>query len=135
MSSSVDSSAIFMTDTPKSIDRKVKKYAFSGGRDNIEDHRKYGGDPDVDVSYQYLSFFLEDDEELKSIYDAYKTGQLLTGELKLKCIKCLQELVEEFQQTRANITDEIVKEFMTPRKLTWGEQGRRVAVKSKEVQA
>ena len=35
----------------------------------MEEHRANGGNPDVDVSYQYLSFFLDDDEELKRIYD------------------------------------------------------------------
>lgn len=35
----------------------------------MEEHKANGGNPDVDVSYQYLSFFLEDDEELKRIYD------------------------------------------------------------------
>lgn len=43
------------------------KYAFSGGRDTKEEHEKYGGDTEVDVSYQYLSFFLEDDDRLAYI--------------------------------------------------------------------
>lgn len=28
----------------------------------MEEHRELGGNPDVDVAYQYLQFFLEDDE-------------------------------------------------------------------------
>jgi hypothetical protein len=36
----------------------------------------------VDVAYQYLSFFLEDDDELKRIGDEYKAGRMLTGEVK-----------------------------------------------------
>lgn len=35
----------------------------------MELHQKNGGNPDVDVSYQYLSFFLDDDQELAEIYD------------------------------------------------------------------
>ena len=46
---------------------QVNKYAFSGGRDTVEDHRKYGGDITVDIAYQYLTFFLEDDEKLAKI--------------------------------------------------------------------
>ena len=38
------------------------RYAFSGGRETLEEHRELGGDPDVDVAYQYLQFFMEDDE-------------------------------------------------------------------------
>ena len=33
----------------------------------MEEHRKYGGNPDIDVSYQYLTFFLEDDARLAQI--------------------------------------------------------------------
>ena len=43
------------------------KYAFSGGRDTKEEHRRLGGNTALDVSYQYLSFFLEDDARLEQI--------------------------------------------------------------------
>lgn len=33
----------------------------------MEEHRQYGGNPDVDVSFMYLTFFLEDDDELEKI--------------------------------------------------------------------
>ena len=46
---------------------QIKKYAFSGGKDTVEEHRKTGGDTTIDVSYQYLSFFLDDDEKLAKI--------------------------------------------------------------------
>jgi tryptophanyl-tRNA synthetase len=45
----------------------VNKHAFSGGQATIEEHREKGGNCEVDISYQYLRFFLEDDEELKQI--------------------------------------------------------------------
>lgn len=82
MSASDDTSAIFMTDTPKQIQKKINKYAFSGGKVSMEEHRKYGGNPDVDVAYQYLSFFKDDDEFLKECYDKYKSGEMLSGEMK-----------------------------------------------------
>lgn len=46
---------------------QINKYAFSGGRDTLEEHRQLGGNCDVDVSFQYLTFFLEDDEKLEKI--------------------------------------------------------------------
>lgn len=45
----------------------MNKHAFSGGRDTIEEHREKGGDITVDISYQYLTFFMEDDERLQQI--------------------------------------------------------------------
>lgn len=67
MSASDPNSSIFMTDKPAQIKNKINKHGFSGGKETVEEHRRLGGDPDVDVSYQYLSFFLEDDAELERI--------------------------------------------------------------------
>ncbi|OTB18870.1 hypothetical protein K445DRAFT_327463 [Daldinia sp. EC12] len=120
MSASIDSSAIFMKDTPKQIKDKINKYAFSGGQVSAEEQREKGGNPDIDVSYQYLQFFLEDDEELAKIGQDYREGKLLTGELKAICIKHLQEYVAAFQERRSKATDETVKLFMSVRPLKWG---------------
>ena len=120
MSASDPTSAIFMTDTPKQVKDKINKHAFSGGRETLEEHREKGGDPDVDVAYQYLTYFLDDDEELASIASSYRKGELLTGEMKKRCIGLLQEYVKGFQDRRAAITDEVLKLYMTPRKMEAG---------------
>ncbi|KAA8644555.1 hypothetical protein EYZ11_001469 [Aspergillus tanneri] len=119
MSSSNPNSAIFMDDTPKQIKTKINKYAFSGGQVSIEDHRRLGGNPDVDVSYIYLTYFEEDDTKLEEIYKNYKSGALLTGELKKMAIETLQEYVGEFQERRKQVSDEVLSEYMRPRKLQW----------------
>ena len=49
----------------------MNKHAFSGGCDTIEEHREKGGDITVDISYQYLTFFMEDDEKLQQIKEVY----------------------------------------------------------------
>ncbi|KAM0790708.1 tryptophan--tRNA ligase [Microbotryomycetes sp. NB124-2] len=114
MSASLDSTSIFMTDTPKQIKDKINKYAFSGGQATVEDHRRLGGDPDVDVAYQYMTFFLEDDAELEQIAKDYRSGNLLTGELKQKSIALLQTFVKAFQDRRAKTSDDLVRQFMDP---------------------
>ena len=43
----------------------------------METHRKLGGNPDIDTSFQYLKFFLEDDEELAQIEKDYRAGKQL----------------------------------------------------------
>lgn len=108
-----------MNDNANAIKKKINKYAFSGGQTSAEEQRALGGNPDVDVSYQYLSFFLEDDDELEKIRVAYRKGEMLTGELKQKCIKELQDYVKGFQERRSKVTDEIVQEFMSERTLNW----------------
>lgn len=99
---------------------KINKYAFSGGQVSVEDHRRLGGNPDVDVSYIYLTYFEDDDAKLEEIYTSYKRGDLLTGELKKMTIELLQEYVQQFQEKRKLVTDEVLEEYMRPRKLQWG---------------
>ncbi len=101
MSSSESKKAILTTDTPKQVSEKIKKYAFSGGQDTIEKHRKLGGNPDIDVSYQYLKMFFEpNDSKLKKIHDDYKSGKLSTGELKEILIEKINKFLKEHQENR-----------------------------------
>src|SRR3989344_3778485 len=83
MSSSDAASYIALTDSPEQVETKIRKYAFSGGKDTLEEHRKLGGTPDIDVSFQYLKFFFEqDDKKLAQIEKDYRSGKMLTSELK-----------------------------------------------------
>jgi tryptophanyl-tRNA synthetase len=50
-------------------------------------------------------------------FQQYESGQMLSGELKKELIAVLQKLVGDHQARRANVTNEIVKKFMTPRSL------------------
>nr|CAD7601364.1 unnamed protein product [Timema genevievae] len=117
MSGSDPNSSISLRDTPKQIKNKVNKHAFSGGQATVEEHREKGGNCEVDISYQYLRFFLEDDAKLEQVHKDYSSGALLTGELKKMLIEVLQPIVTTHQQNRLQVTDEIVQQFMTPRKL------------------
>ena len=101
MSSSDPTSFISLTDSPEEAAAKVKKHAFSGGQPTVEEHRKKGGNPDVDVSFQMLRFGLEpDDKKLKKIYANYKSGKLLTSDLKQYTIKKLTAFLKKHQKAR-----------------------------------
>ena len=117
MSASDESSAIFCTDTPQQIEFKVKTYAFSGGQAKLEDHRRLGGDLTTDIPYQWLTFFQHDDAELKRVGDSYSSGEMTSGAIKGELVKVLKPLVERHQRARAAVTDDIVRTFMTPRRL------------------
>ena len=86
-----------MTDSDKTIRDKINKHAFSGGQATVEEHRRLGGNVEVDVPYQYMSFFIEDDDELERIATEYTSGRMLTGEIKKMCIATMQKVVREFQ--------------------------------------
>jgi len=117
MSASDSASAIFMTDSPKEVQEKVKKYAFSGGRETKEEHKKLGGNPEVDVPYQYISVFCYDDAHVKDLHDSYKSGIMFSSDMKEELIKVIVPFIEEHKKARAAITDELVSEFMRVRPL------------------
>jgi len=119
MSASDANSSIFLTDTAKTVKNKINKYAFSGGGATVEEHKEKGGNCDVDISYQYLTFFLEDDEKLAKIREDYTSGELLTGFLKKELIDVLTPIVVAHQEARKTITDGTVLEFMKPRPLNF----------------
>ncbi|XP_055902075.1 tryptophan--tRNA ligase, cytoplasmic [Eupeodes corollae] len=120
MSASEQNSTLSLTDTPKQIKNKINKYAFSGGRATVEEHRKLGGVPDVDVAYQLLKFFLEDDAKLEEVRVAYSKGELLTGEIKKLAIETITPIVEAHQAKRKEVTDEVLDKFMEIRQLKFG---------------
>ena len=101
MSASDENGTVYTTDEPNVVAKKINKYAFSGGQPDLEQHRKLGGDPDIDVAYQYLRIFFEpDDNKLKSIYDDYKSGKLLSGELKAILIEKINGFLAAHQEKR-----------------------------------
>ena len=120
MSSSDDNSAIFVTDSEAAIRDKILKFAFSGGGKTLAEHREKGGNVEVDVAYQWLTFFMEDDARLEWIRVEYSSGRMTSGEIKQELINCIVALVRAHQQAKAKVDDAMVKAFMTPRKLFCG---------------
>jgi tryptophanyl-tRNA synthetase len=119
MSASDANTAIYMSDTPKQVKTKINTKAFSGGQETLELHREKGGNPDIDVPYQYIAYFEDDDEKLKKLAEDYRKGELLTGEMKKECVDIMTVYVKQFQEARAKVTDEMLDEFLRPRKLDW----------------
>lgn len=111
MSASDASTAVYTTDSPKEVENKIRRYAFSGGRTTLEEHRKLGGNPDVDVSYQWLTCFEENDAELNKIYDKYKNGKLLSGELKQIAVEKINSFLKVHQEKREK-AKELLDEFI-----------------------
>ncbi len=117
MSSSNPNSAIWLDDSEKAVRMKVMKYAFSGGQPTVEEHRKYGGKPEIDVSFNWLYYlFEEDDKRIKKIEESYRNGDLLTGELKEILIEKINSFLEKHKE-RKEEAKELVKEFMYEGKL------------------
>lgn len=116
MSASDTESSIYLSDTDNQIKKKIGK-AFSGGQDTRELQEQIGGRTAVDVPFQYLTFFLESDEELESLRERYEKGLMQSGEMKAAATKELQTYVAAFRERRKAVTPEIRDEFMRPRQL------------------
>jgi len=108
-SSSGDNATIFTIDDEKTVKKKINKYAFSGGQPTVEEHREKGGNVLIDIPYQWLCFFEEDDAKLKKIHDDYSSGKMLTGEIKAILIEKLNAFLKEHQKRREDAKKSIGK--------------------------
>lgn len=108
MSASIPETAIYLHDDEKTVRQKIMKYAFSGGQATVELHRKLGGNPDVDVSFQWLKYLFEpDDSKIKKIEEEYRSGNLLTGELKEILIEKINQFLEKHRSEREKAKEKI----------------------------
>ncbi len=111
MSSSRPETTIFLTEDVQTMEKKVKS-SFSGGQPTLEEHRRLGGDPDVDVAFQYLRYFFEDDDDaLAEVETGYRSGEILTGQMKQICIDKASEYLShlgEMRQQTAHIVDDFL---------------------------
>lgn len=120
MSASNTDSAVFLTDSDDEIRRKIMTHAFSGGRETAKLQRELGADLEIDVAYQWLRFFLEDDEELDAIGKSYGSGQgpyWNTAAVKERLVVELQKLVRAHKARRDVLTDSDVDAWMAVRAL------------------
>ena len=100
MSSSKPESAIFLTDTPKEADKKIKK-AKTGGAITLEQQKKEGGKPDQCVVYElFLYHLIEDDKELQNIYLSCKKGEKMCGNCKKYASELMGKKLEDLNKQR-----------------------------------
>jgi tryptophanyl-tRNA synthetase len=109
MSASKPETCIFLSDSPETAKKKIMK-AFSGGAPTLEEHRKKGGNPDIDVPFQYLRYiFEEDDKKLQDIRKSYRSGEMHSGEMKNylaeKVVKFLKEHQRKRERAKKRIND------------------------------
>lgn len=115
MSSSekTENATIFLTDSEGILKEKVMKYAYSGGggTGTLEDHKKFGGNSDEDISYQYLRYFEDNEEKLNEIKKKFEAGEISCSEIKEIMARKLAEVVIEHQKKREKVTDKLLEKF------------------------
>ncbi len=109
MSKSKPGSCIELPEDPKEACRKIQK-AVTGGRKTAEEQRKLGAEVEKDMVFELLKMHLiENDNKLELIYQQYKTGQMLSGELKkIACEKMtafMEDFVQKLEQAKKIVKD------------------------------
>jgi tryptophanyl-tRNA synthetase len=111
MSSSKPESAIFLTDTPAEAKKKIVN-AKTGGAVTLEEQKKSGGKPDECMIYElFLYHLIEEDSELKNIYESCKKGQLMCGMCKKRAAEHMEKFLIDVQEKRKKAFGQI-QEFL-----------------------
>jgi tryptophanyl-tRNA synthetase len=111
MSSSKPESAIFLTDTPQEAKKKIMN-AKTGGAATLEEQKKSGGKPDECMIYElFLYHLIEDDNELKSIFESCKKGELMCGVCKKRAAELMEIFLMDLQEKRKRTQGQI-QEFL-----------------------
>ncbi len=107
MSSSKPESFISLIENPKNASRKVMR-AFTGGRATASEQRRYGGEPEKCVVFEMYTYHLiENDKELKEIYENCKSGKILCGQCKKLASELLEEFLKDHQEKREEAEDNL----------------------------
>jgi tryptophanyl-tRNA synthetase len=105
MSSSDPNGAIYLSDSPEEVDRKVNR-AITGQQSTAELQKKYGGDPDKCSVCQYYKYLFEtDDRKLERIFTAERDGSMLAGEHKADLARKINAFLEKHRKERDRIKD------------------------------
>ncbi|HLF16305.1 MAG TPA: tryptophan--tRNA ligase [Candidatus Thermoplasmatota archaeon] len=82
MSSSKPESSIYLTEEPKSAEKKLMA-SVTGGRATAEEQRRLGANPDICPVYEmYLYHLAKDDRHLQEVHATCKSGARLCGGCK-----------------------------------------------------
>ncbi len=111
MSKSRPESAIFLHDDHNAVQKKINA-AFSGGRDTVEEHRKLGGNPDVDISLLYLSTYFLNEHESAELRENYAKGRVLSGEVKKMLIEKINAFNDDFKSRREKVSFKDVEDVL-----------------------
>ena len=97
MSSSKPNTAIYLNETPKQAEKKVKS-SKTGGRETLDEQKELGGRPDECVIYEMLVYHLvDDDKELEKIREECMNGELLCGHCKVHAAELMKDFFEDLK--------------------------------------
>ena len=104
MSSSKPETALFLSDEPAKVKKKLMG-AKTGGGQTVEEHREKGGNPADCAVYELHAYHLLDDKELVEVYSGCKAGDWLCGHCKKLAVEKLNGFLEDFREKKAGAVE------------------------------
>ncbi len=97
MSKSLPESCIELPEDINKVKKKLKR-ALTGGRETVDIQKKLGGEPEKCMVFEmHKQHLIEDDNELKDIYNKCKSGDLLCGECKNIACDKMEQFMKSFE--------------------------------------
>lgn len=110
MSASDPQSCIYLTDSPKVAEDKIKN-AFTGGNTLAKRQKEIGGIPEVCSLYSLINYHFSDENEIKSLYENCSKGKIMCGDCKKKATTLVTNYLKE-HQTKMKESKERINEFL-----------------------
>lgn len=94
---------ISINDNEKVLKEKIMK-SYTGGKDTIKKQKEEGGDADICPIFDLAKFFfVQDDKQLKSLYEKCTSGSILCGECKMEIYKEAAKFLKEHQSKKERL--------------------------------
>lgn len=103
MSSSRPDSSLFLTDSPKEAQNKLK-LAYTGGSILADFQKEYGGIPEICPIFQLRSYHFEGNEKLET---QCKKGEILCSQCKKEATKEIVNYLNDHQKKITEVKDKI----------------------------
>ena len=98
-----EDNALFLNDSPTTVDRKVRG-AFTGGRATVEEQRRLGATPEIcSVWALWRTRFAKDDQEFADVTRDCRSGALLCGECKSRVLERIHAFYEAHAEARIRV--------------------------------
>jgi len=107
MSKSDPQNTIFLPEEDKDILWKKIWRAYSGGGPTVEEHRRVGGNIEVDIPFRLLMYLLDDDNMLREVAEKYIKGEMLSGELKKITFNVIWDFMTTFKDELEYFRDQV----------------------------
>ncbi len=93
--------ALYIEDELDIIKKKINN-AFTGGKDNKIDQKKYGGNPSICPIYEYFYLFNNEKKSIE-LKNKCKKGEILCGECKNALYNTIKIFLDEYKKNYAKL--------------------------------